>query len=532
MRKYFWLIFILAFATALRFYHNTDISLWHDEAFSALLIKYPWGEMMHRIGLDVHPPMYYIFLRFWNYIFGDSLLALRAMTVFFSVGTIWAAWIFVKEAFKNEKAALWVAILVALNPFQLQYATEARMYTMGAFFALLACYFLVIALRHQRQLHKDESLKMPNLPADINHKKKMIWHFVGFTISMIIIIYTHYYLFFTAAAIGFYGIAYLFYHYKWDWKKYMPILISYVLILISYLPWIKTFIFQYSQVSKNYWIPKMDVWSIPATLWQMFLGIGIDIANKTTQLQVAVVALLVLFIIYRFLRKTQAPEKWLVLLVFIGPFAGSFLFLLLAKLQGSETSVFLVRYFLFTTAFLSIIVAVWLKEIRIKWLAVFLFSVYVLVNLGTFYNYWDALDVKNKIGMAGASKYITANIEPQHKLYVGSSFMFFNLKYYISQEYKCIKCVKPKPLLFSGGNTEVRNMPHYAGTAILTNEDLLPKFGSDVARGDTVWLVWTNGFGGSKPDIPSDWDEIDEKSFAEVRPYVGTFVYVTEYKVD
>ena len=406
--KYFWLIIILIIGTALRFYHNTDISLWHDEAFSALLIKYPWGEMMSRIGLDVHPPMYYIFLRLWYYIFGDSLLSLRSFTVFFSVGTIWASWALVKEAFKNERAALWTAVLIALNPFQLQYATEARMYTMGAFFAVLGAYFLVKALRHQRALHQDENLHMPDLPADINHKKKMLWHFFGFAFSMSVMIYTHYYMFFTAAALGFYGLLYLFFHHKWDFRKYIPLFISFIAIGLSYLLWIKTFLFQYGQVSESYWIPKMDIWSIPTTLWQMFLGIGIDITNSTTQIQVAVASLFLLFVIYRFLRRSQSFEKWLVFLGIIAPFGGSILFLLLARLKDSETSVFLVRYFLFTTAFLSITIAVWLSQIKIKWLAVSLFALYAAANLGTFYNYWSELDIKNKTGMAGASRYLTA----------------------------------------------------------------------------------------------------------------------------
>src|SRR6267154_6515063 len=105
MKKYFWLIIILLVGTAFRFYHNTMISLWHDEAFSALMIRYPWGEMFYRLGLDVHPPAYYIFLRFWHNIFGDSLLSLRGMSIFFGVGTVWAGWLFTKEAFVSEKAA-------------------------------------------------------------------------------------------------------------------------------------------------------------------------------------------------------------------------------------------------------------------------------------------------------------------------------------------------------------------------------------------------------------------------------------------
>src|SRR3954469_9146131 len=108
MKKYLPLVSILVLGTLLRFYHNLDISLWHDEAFSALMIRYPWHEMFVRLGLDVHPPAYYVALRLWHYVFGDSLLSLRGFSVFFGVGAVWAGWLFTKEAFKNERAALWV----------------------------------------------------------------------------------------------------------------------------------------------------------------------------------------------------------------------------------------------------------------------------------------------------------------------------------------------------------------------------------------------------------------------------------------
>ena len=155
MKKYIPLILILLLGALLRFYHNLDISLWHDEAFSALMIRYPWQEMLMRLGLDVHPPAYYIGLRLWHYIFGDTLLSLRGFSIFFGVGTIWASWLFCRQAFKSEKAALWAALLIAINPFQiLHFATEARMYTFGAFFALLAGYFLVKALHLHTRLYE------------------------------------------------------------------------------------------------------------------------------------------------------------------------------------------------------------------------------------------------------------------------------------------------------------------------------------------------------------------------------------------
>src|SRR5258708_21834916 len=105
---------ILLAAILVRLYNLTAISLWHDEAFSALLIKYPWKEMFYRIGLDVHPPLYYVLLRFWADVFGHSLFSLRGFSLFFGVATVYATYLFVKAAFKKESIALAASLLITL----------------------------------------------------------------------------------------------------------------------------------------------------------------------------------------------------------------------------------------------------------------------------------------------------------------------------------------------------------------------------------------------------------------------------------
>ncbi len=541
MKKYFPIIIILIVGTLLRFYHNLNISLWHDEAFSALMIRYPWSEMFYRLGLDVHPPMYYIFLRFWHNVFGDSLLSLRGMSIFFGVGTIWAGWMFTKEAFKSEKAALWAALFIALNPFQLQYVTEARMYTMGAFFALLAGYFLAKAFYYHTGTYNSEKSNMPNMPEDIKNKRLMWLNYLGFTLSMIVIIYTHYYLFFTAAALGFYGVLYLYFHHRGGWKKFIPLLSSFAVIILSFLPWLKTFLFQYRQVQGGYWISQMDRWSIPSTFWDMLLGFARDTSKGSTQNLLILVTLFSLFLFFRFLKKTQSFHKWLVVLAVVAPFAGAILFAILAKLKGSSSSVYLDRYFLFASVYYSIAFAVWLKELSIKWLSISLFVIYLILNLTAYAHYWSELDVMTKPGMSAAGQFLKSNVASGDKLYVGSSFMYFNLKYYwtskaVGEPYDQDTGYSfnngARPLLFTGGEAHASNISHFAGSALLTDGDLLPDFKTATHSGDTVWMVWTNGFGASKPQAPLNWTQVDERSFAEVRPYVGTYVYVTEYKVN
>ncbi len=550
-KTYFWLLAILVLGLILRLYNNTLVSLWHDEAFSALLIKYPWQEMMYRIGLDVHPPMYYIFLRFWSYLFGDSLLALRGMSIFFGLGIIVASFAFVKVAFQSEKAALIVALLIAVNPFQLQYVSEARMYTMGAFFALLAAYFLTKALRETNAYFQTKTLQV---------KRWALLHYAGFIISTSICIYSHYYLLFTAAALCLYGCMYHLYTYRTDFKKYSWLIASYILLALSFVPWLKVFLFQYKQVSADYWIPKMDRWSIPVTIWKMAIGLGTDITHKNTQISVVVTTLLVILVLIYFLWKQKVFEKWLVVITFLAPFVGASLFYGLSFLKCHPlsahlaalsdckvNSVFLDRYFLFAAGFLTITIGVWLAQFKWKRLSVLLISAYALTGFIISVHYWIDLNVDTKLGMTQAAKYLHANVTPTDKLYVGSSFEFFNLKYYTYQHgsqvcipatllAKLLSCqpdtsLPVKPLLFSGGNRTVSAMPHYAGTAILTDQDLLPDFNQGVKYGDTVWLLWTNGFGGSKPTVPSNWKQVSEQGFAEVRPYVGTWIIVTQYQV-
>src|SRR3989338_9184092 len=106
MYKYLTLPLILIASLLIRAWNSTSIALWHDEAFSALLIRMPFSEMMTRIALDVHPPFYYWLLRFWADIFGHQLSSLRGFSVFFGVATVAMLYLLVKEIFNDHKIAL------------------------------------------------------------------------------------------------------------------------------------------------------------------------------------------------------------------------------------------------------------------------------------------------------------------------------------------------------------------------------------------------------------------------------------------
>lgn len=520
MKKHLGIISTLTVGLIIRLINLTGISLWHDEAFSALLIKYSFPEMIYRIGLDVHPPMYYIFLRFWSYAFGDSLGSLRGFSVFFGVALILVVYLLVKEIFEEKRYAILASALTALNPFQIAYVTEARMYTMGAFFGVLSALFLVKAL-------KLETLRSKNKGLEKNAGRRILYY-LSFSASISIIILTHYYLLFTALALLGYAFLYTAYLYRLKIKNYASLLLSYIFIVLAFSAYIPTFMYQFRQVGAGYWIPPIDRWSIPSTLWTLVVGIGIDINKSRSQILVSIITILVIWLIFNYLRKYNQPEKWLILLSFLAPFIGSLLFALLAYLKGSSSSVYLVRYFLYSSPFLIIMMVGAVYKLKLDKVKYTILTLYAILCLFSVYHFWNETKVIERPGMSAAAKYLKANATKEDVIIIGSSFEFFNYKYYNSRP-NLNTGLTPK--LYSGGTRDIRQLPHFAGTAILTNEDLLPEF-SSLTKGKTVWLLWTNGFGGSKPETPANFAQVNEEiHYPDIKPYIGTNIYITQYKI-
>lgn len=493
---------ILILGGYLRFYNNTAVALWHDEAFSALYIaKYGWGEMMHRIILDVHPPLYYILLRVWSYVFGHSLLSLRTMSILFGLLTIWAAYLFISKAFKNKTYALLAALLVAINPFQIQYALEVRMYTLGTFLTLFSSFLLIKAFED---------------------RKKMSWFLYAVTVAAMA--YTHYFLFFTIAAQGLYALYYLIKEHKLGLltaKETYAALGSYLLSAILYIPWVPSLLEQIGRVQGSYWIPAPDRWSIPGTIWKMAFG-GQGINHPTLAAATVITILIVIYLII----KIANPAKWFVFLGLVLPFVASLLL-------SYKTAIYLDRYFVFASLYMSILVALALAAIPRFAVRRSLLAVFSIASVIIFFQNWKVLDVKDfgssvnrKPGMAKAAQMINEDVGPNDKIYVGSSFIFFTFQYYNQTPIK--------PLLLSSGSIET--IPHFSGTAILTNEDIqLTQDGlvpaSVVKKNDTVWLLWTTGWGGTKPNVPGNWRKVQEREFPDTPGFKGSD-YVTQYQVN
>ena len=96
-----------------------------------------------------HTPLYYGLARIWAELFGDSIAAIRSLSVLVSLLALpamaWLCW----ELFGSELAAWLGTALLAVSPFQMIYAQEARPTALWTLTILLASAALLRALRLQ-----------------------------------------------------------------------------------------------------------------------------------------------------------------------------------------------------------------------------------------------------------------------------------------------------------------------------------------------------------------------------------------------
>src|SRR5580704_2845706 len=94
-----------------------------------------------------HPPPFFLLQRAIVATFGDAVGVRRLASAVFGVALVAAAWWLALELFALPRVAAAAAALVAVSPFHVVYAQQAREYSL---FALLTCIASALLLRAQR----------------------------------------------------------------------------------------------------------------------------------------------------------------------------------------------------------------------------------------------------------------------------------------------------------------------------------------------------------------------------------------------
>jgi 4-amino-4-deoxy-L-arabinose transferase-like glycosyltransferase len=105
-------------------------SLWYDEAFSLAVAQADWPIFWAALLSDgAHPPGYYLLLRGGLALWGDSEFGVRFLSAL--SGTLVVPLMYrLGSILGGRRWGLGAGLLLALNPFALWYAQEARMYSL------------------------------------------------------------------------------------------------------------------------------------------------------------------------------------------------------------------------------------------------------------------------------------------------------------------------------------------------------------------------------------------------------------------
>lgn len=133
-------------AAVLTAFHLGHESLWLDEAFSLGIVSQSWAGLWRFLAAqEANMSAYYVLLKPWVALVGDSEARLRALSALFAVATIPVQYRLARRLCGPRTATL-AAVLLASHLFFVRYAQEARAYAMVCFFSALSSLLLLRAL--------------------------------------------------------------------------------------------------------------------------------------------------------------------------------------------------------------------------------------------------------------------------------------------------------------------------------------------------------------------------------------------------
>ena len=228
------LICVVIIAGTMRFYNYSDWSFSNDE-LSALSRRNfgSLGQLINEgVRPDFHPGGVQVFLYFWVKVFGDSEAALRFPFVIAGIISVYLIYLVGKRWFSISTGLL-SALVLAFLQFPILYSQLARPYSPGLMFSLLNVYFWTLLIFDFK-------------------KHRPIFLVLGYSISTVLCMYTHYFSFLFAIIIGITGLLFI----TKENAKY--ILSSGIISILLFLPHFKISVEQFSKGGVGSWLGKPE----------------------------------------------------------------------------------------------------------------------------------------------------------------------------------------------------------------------------------------------------------------------------------
>jgi len=342
-------LLIFVFATAFYLFKLGFSDLWSDEIYTKSMLDGSLPDFFAKFKNDLHPPLYYLGLRFFTDLFGLNPITLRLFSVLGVMSTLLLGY-FAGQRIFGKQGALYFCLMLISVPMLAAYSHQARMYTWAAFSVTGVFIYSYLFMRTGKN-------------------RDLVLLFVFTVIAM----YIHYYSMAAAFVANVFVLLYLLLTKN---KKWLPHIYSLLLATILFLPWLFMFIVQIKKVQHAFWAPEVSLnaifscFTIPFTeqFWT---------TNYSISLTILIYGLIAIALFMSFTKSLSDYRLvlWLSLTVFLGT-----LFVVTVISLFSQP-ILSTRYVMTIVTMLVIAPTILIIRMKIVWLKMILLSVILLLSV-------------------------------------------------------------------------------------------------------------------------------------------------------
>ncbi|RIK53528.1 MAG: hypothetical protein DCC57_08175, partial [Chloroflexi bacterium] len=376
----------LLLAFGLRLHRLGAESLWYDETVSAYLAGQPIPDLIAHTARDIHPPGYYLLLHGWRLLTAPTLAhGLEFLYAWPSLcfGMLTLALIgAIAQRAGGPAAALLAIMLGALNPFQVMYSQEVRMYTLGSAAALLTWWAADAYLQHAVR------------PGPARRRAGLLALYVAAALAGLYTLY--YFLFWLAVLVPLVTLALMRAPRPHQSRTVLrDWLLAQVALLAGWGPWLPIFLRQAID-------PPVPPWRSPWATWREFAtsaaealaapaaGQSPPAASPAWVWAALVLGVLAAFVVYtKKDNPREAAARWMLPALLLGPAA------LIFALSLALTPLYHVRYLVPYAALFPVIAALLIARLRARpWVAAGVTLLLAASSAVALTSFWRAPDLR------------------------------------------------------------------------------------------------------------------------------------------
>jgi mannosyltransferase len=449
-----------------------------DEAQTLWQCSHSIPGLLKVVAQDVHVPLYHLIVHFWLMYVGHSVIAVRLLSLIFFLATIPFVYLFGRQIMSYKWALIATAIFSFL-PFMNWYANEARMYTMLALIAAANQYYFVRLMR-----------------------RRTGW--IGFTVTAMAGVYTHYFFIFTLAAEG---IFFLVQRRQFAAKSLRKMIALAVLLGAILAPWLYYFVSLGAASNTRPMVPKPSAVDFFNAYSQFLFGFQ---TNRINTILVSSWPLLVVFGFFAIRRSTGANKivQFLITIAVLPP--------ILAYVLSLITQPFFLSRYMIASVPALVLALVWFISRYPRRYALAMVSVVIAAIGATSYLQATSIDNPMLENYKNAADYVNSHATTRDVIVLSAPFTVYPFQYYYN------------------GSTQLNTLPQWnrqvAGAIPTFNAQKLPSEVNAIKRNHTYIYVLLSYNQGYEKTVKLYLDTLLERvSSKHFSPDMNLYVYKVNY---